>query len=75
MRRSHVESADDVDCRAPVPHPPSLQNSLRVRSVVAGGRQGALVGTASRSAREWVRHEAELMLSSASVAEERTVAA
>ena len=37
--------------------------------------EGALAGTASRSAREWVRHEAELMLSSASVAEERTVAA
>eukprot|EP00966_Prymnesium_polylepis_P216151 5003813-Prymnesium_polylepis.1 len=37
--------------------------------------EGALVGTSSRSAREWVKHEVELMLSSASVAEERTVAA
>eukprot|EP00966_Prymnesium_polylepis_P085304 1974918-Prymnesium_polylepis.1 len=59
-----------------------LRWGLRVRKWKGGwdveaGRllEGALAGTARRSAREWVRYEAELMLSSTSVAEERTVAA
>ena len=52
-----------------------LRWGLRVRKwrggwEVEAGKllEGALAGTSSRSTREWVRHEAELMLSSASVA-------